>query len=157
MSGICEKIVQGKQCGEPCSPSDAFCKKHKKEMKGNFNLLMFKDDVKEKTNSEQFLSLKEEVAMTRVIIERMWNQCASEAELIATAGTLSKLLEQTEKLVTASHKMDVINGTVISETAVQKLMEKILDIITEEVEDADALDRISTKLIDLAMTVKKSE
>lgn len=155
MGGICEKIVQGVQCGEPCSPSETLCRKHKKQEKDNFSLRLFKEDVKDKTNSEQFLSLKEEVAMTRVLIEKIWNQCSSEAELIASSQTLSKLLEQAEKLVTASHKMDVVNGTVISEANFQKLMEKVFDIVTEEVDDAEALERISTKIINLALSFKK--
>ncbi len=115
-------------------------------------LSIFKDDVKSKENSEEFLSLKMEVAMLRTLVEKTWNGCESENELIANAVVFSQMFDKIEKLIISSHKMDVINKTVLSETGVARLLESITDVVLEEIEDPDALDRISTKLFDIAST-----
>ncbi len=149
----CEHLVNGLPCGKATSPEEKKCRKHQK--RSNFKLSFLSEQVAEKAASTEFLSLKDEVAMTRVVVEKIWNNCQNEADLAANANLLSKLFEQVEKLVSASHKMDVINGTTISEEGVQKIFEEVLEILTEEVEDAETLERISTRLFDIIAKLQK--
>lgn len=154
----CERLIQGQPCGKICSPSERFCVSHTKKRKDpNYAIGMLSEVVYDKKDSTQFSSLKMEVAMLRTLVERTWNQCDSEAELIANSVVFAQLFDKIEKLILSSHKMDVINETVLSEAGVGKLLESLLDVVLQEVEDPDTLDRISEKLFDIASVYMKNE
>ena len=157
----CERLVAGQPCGKLCSPSEKYCNSHRQTKTNrkdpNYSIQLFSDEVHAKKDSEQFSSLKMEVAMLRTLVERTWNQCESEAELIANSVVFAQLFDKIEKLIQTCHKMDIANETVLSEAGVARLLESLLDVVLQEVEDADTLDRISAKLFDIASIYMKKE
>lgn len=154
----CEKLIQGNPCGKLCSPSEKYCNSHRKRKTDpNYSISLFNEEVYQKKDSHQFSSLKMEVAMLRTLVERTWNQCDSEAELIANSVVFAQLFDKIEKLILSSHKMDVVNETVLSEAGVERLLQSLLDVVLQEVEDPDTLDRISAKLFDIASVYMKTE
>ena len=100
----------------------------------------------------QIKDLREEIALTRAMIEARLNLSSGEAEFVASMGILHQYLATVEKLVSACHRMDSNLGNVLNKTSVIQLAQDMVAIIFEELEGVDGrdaiIDRIAHKIIE---------
>jgi len=105
---------------------------------------------------DQIKDLREEIALTRSLIETRLNLATSEAEFIASMGILHQYIGTVEKLAASCHRMDSNLGNVLSKASVLQLAQEMVTIITAELEgvpDRDAIvDRIAHRIVEAVGT-----
>lgn len=99
----------------------------------------------------QIKDLREEVSLTRALIETRLNLASNEAEFIASMGILHQYLTTVDKLVASSHRMDTNLGNVLSKASVLNLAQDLVKIIAEELNGVpgrdDIVDRVAHRII----------
>jgi hypothetical protein len=120
--------------------------KEKKNLR-NYRLAKFQSRTAELGNSDHISSLKDEVALVRLLIEEMINGCETSNELLLRAGPLSDLLMKCERIVTSCHKLDVRLDNLLDRTKVLQFAQMTIEIISSEIKDENVLDSISGKIL----------
>ena len=109
----------------------------------------------------QIKDLREEIALTRALIETRLNLASNEAEFVSSMGILHQYLGTVEKLVSACHRMDSSLGNVLNKASVLNLAQELVGIIAEElngVPERDTIvDRIAHRLIEAVGTCNNEE
>ena len=110
---------------------------------------------------DQIKDLREEIALTRSLIETRLNLATSEAEFISSMGILHQYIGTVEKLAASCHRMDSNLGNVLSKASVLHLAQELVGIIAEELDDLpgrDAIvDRIAHRLVEAIGTKNNKE
>lgn len=122
-------------------------KQQEKNRLRNYNLAKFRTRTAELGNSDHLSSLKDEVALLRLLIENMVNSCSDASELLLRAGPLSDLLMKSEKLVTSCHRIDSKLGNLLDRTKVLQFAQMVVDIVSQEVDSEETLDSISSQIL----------
>jgi len=106
----------------------------------------------ELSDHEELKSLREELAIARLILEERFNAIKSEVDLLAACGSLNSLLLTIEKLVTSCHKLEQSVGTLLSKPTLLKIANDIVTILLEELAGVPGyegiVDQISGKIIE---------
>jgi hypothetical protein len=102
---------------------------------------------------DEIKSLREEIALTRALIENRLNMIEGEADFVSSMGIVHQYLATVEKLVTSCHRMDTNLGNLLNKASILNLAQELVQAIAEELEDVpgrdEIVDRISTKLVDI--------
>jgi hypothetical protein len=83
---------------------------------------------------EEVKSLRDEIALARMLIERRFNLIKDDADLISACGSLNTLLLTVERLVKSAHAIEKSLGTLLARTAVLRLGRQICQIIVDRLE-----------------------
>lgn len=99
---------------------------------------------------ESVKSLREEIALARMLIERRFNAIKTEIDLLNACGPLNQLLLTVERLVKSAHALEQNLGLLLDKASIIQLGQHISRIIIEElegIEDYELLvDRILNRL-----------
>ena len=152
-------------CNRETEEGSDYCLKHggafvrkRKKIEGlrNYRLNRYKQRANELVESEKLKDLRDEVAILRILLEERFNACEDTATLILHSGTISDLILKINQLVTSCHKLDLQLGDMLDREVVMEMADKIIELISEEVNDSEALDRISESLTEI-LTMNKIE
>jgi hypothetical protein len=117
----------------------------------NYRLQHHKARVIELGQSEGVKTLRDEIAILRLLVEERMNQCQTQTDLILNSGPISDLVSRIERVVTSCHKLEGSMGQLVDKQAILHFATRIVDIIAEElstVPDADALvGRLADRII----------
>ncbi len=118
----------------------------KKQEIRNYKLQRIQARVNEFSDNESIKSLREEIGLTRLLIEEIVNRCQDANELILYSSKIQSLISQAEKLVVSCHKLEQSNNLLVNKDSILQLTNVIVNIITDHVEDSDQLTLISAKI-----------
>lgn len=96
------------------------------------------DRVSHYSSHESIYSLREEIALTRVLIEKLLSQ--PNVDLTLQAPALISLFQTLEKLVKTSSQVEVKLGAMLSKDTVFKLAAEFIDIVSEHIKDIDGYE-----------------
>ena len=122
-----------------------------KEKIRNYHLTRWQGRVNQLADNSGIKSLREEVGILRMILENMLNTASSNDQLLMYSSRASDLVMKIERLVTSCDKMEGKMGQLLSKDSVLRLAAQYVEIITEHIEDAGIVDKISTKMIAVTM------
>lgn len=147
----CQWVTPTGQCTNEVLEGTKFCKTHSHgQDDGLKHYLITNHLVKESADRhnavDQIKSLREEISLTRALIETRLNMAHSEAEVMASMGVLHTYLSTVEKLVASCHKMDQSLGNLLDKSDLITLAQQLVTIISEELEDHPRRDEIIDKL-----------
>jgi hypothetical protein len=125
----------------------AFQAQEKKRLR-NYRLTQFRQRAEELTNSNEILSLKDEVGILRMLIESKLNLCENTTDLLLVAGPLSDLLMKVEKVVVSCSRLDLRLGNLLDKGRVLQFAQTIVQIVSDEIDDEEILEKISTKILE---------
>lgn len=103
--------------------------------------------------ADELKSLREEIALTRAMIEKRLNMVQSEAEFIASMPVFQGFMSTIEKLVTSCHQMEVKLGSLIGKAALLSLAQQIVEVIATNIQDIPGRDEIVEKISDEIVTL----
>lgn len=163
----CEFNRSTGQCTEEALPNDKFCSLHtrldpEKNQKRLYNLLKFKyrSRYEEIGDHEALRSLRDEVAISKMMLEENLNSIQNDSEFAAARGNLAQQLVTVEKLVSAMIKMEVNLGTLISKPTLLKIASDIVRILLEELKDVPGheliIDKVSLGIMKTINSVKEN-
>ncbi len=115
----------------------------------------------ELSDHEELKSLREELAIARLILEERFNAIKSNVDLLAATGSLNSLLLTIEKLVTSCHKLEQSVGTLLSKPTLLRIANEIVTTLLEELDGIPGyegiVDRVSSKIIETIHACEANE
>lgn len=152
----CQHIIPSQgQCLNTAVPGCQYCpphggsaqlRKNKAVSLRNYRLTKFRARASELGNNDQLSSLKDEVAILRLLIEEKLNHCADAQQLLLSSGPLSDLIMKCTVVVEKCHKLDSRLGNLLDRDKVTVLAQSIVEIVSEFVSE-EQLDEISDKIV----------
>jgi hypothetical protein len=147
----------GQQCKNKALEGSKYCSLHSSasELKRievkkyqNYVVEVWKAQLEEKTESPDILSLRDEVALLRVLIETRLNTCLDSSDLLRHSHVLADLITKCTATVSTCHKIEKSMGALLSKQAILRFAEEIIQIITDNVTDPDTVTRIANEIAD---------
>jgi len=159
----CQGIMRkgGDQCMYRAEPGTKFCPKHKgmsdttekRKKLRNYQLTRFRAQIERKADSSEIKSLREEIGITRQVLESIINLCESEADLVIQSNRISELVSRVDRLVTSCHKLEKSTGQLLDKTALIQFAGYVIEIICDYT-NPDQQAEISRKLIEAINNVR---
>ncbi len=120
----------------------------------NYRLAKFHARLEELGSSDEITSLKDEVAILRMLIEERINNCKDAHDLILVSGPLSDLILKVEKVVTSCHRLDSHLGQLLDKGKILQFAQVIIEIIGRYIDDEDIIENISSDILDALSKLK---
>lgn len=166
----CEGSVPGGgQCRYPSEPGDKLCRycggkdRTKIEQKRQYQLTDTRAQLRlaELAEHDSIKTLREEIALARILAEKKFNLIKDDASLILHAPSVNAMLLTIEKLVKTCHTMEQSLGILISRTDMLKIAENVIAIISDELAGVVGfemvVERVAQRLINAVDTSKVIE
>jgi hypothetical protein len=112
----------------------------------NYRLNRYQHRINEFADNNEVKSLREEVGISRLLLETIWNQCHSETELILKSNKIQSLVNDIDKLVNSCHKLEISTGQLMDQETLKRVSNAIIEIVASET-DAETSGRIGDKII----------
>ena len=95
-------------------------------------------------------SLREEIGLLRILIEKTMNAAKSDAELFSSGASLNNMFITSQKLIKSCHELEQSTGELLSKQTVHRLAQKMCEIVLEELQGIEGyeeiIDRIANRL-----------
>ena len=111
-----------------------------------YRLAKFQARMDELTDDPGLKSVRDEIAILRIILEERLNSLKTPMEIVAHTHTIADLTVKIEKLVSSCHKLEKSTGEYLDKNTIIQLGMEIVQIITKHVDDGKAIDNIATEL-----------
>lgn len=146
------------QCGNKALPGMTSCAYHggaqqakKMEAKDlrNYRIAALSPRIEELTASGQMKDLREEIALTRYMIEQhLLKTVGDDVQFQARCPIVADLVMKVERLVKTCSQMDRQLGTLLDKTQARNLAMEFVEIVTQYIDDPDQLSEIGDKLVE---------
>jgi hypothetical protein len=154
----CEFTHPTGQCAEEALEGCRYCSLHthidpERHQKRLYNLLKYKYRTRYEQigEHEALRSLRDEVAISKMMLEETLNSIQNDSEFMASRAELAQQLATVEKLVASMLKMEVSLGTLISKPTLVKIAGEIVQILLKKLKDIPdhemLIDDISAEII----------
>jgi hypothetical protein len=100
----------------------------------NFRLGLFQQRMEEFADNDQVKSLREEIGITRLLLEEIIRTCQDSTQLVMASNKIADLVLKIEKLVTSCHRLEKSSGMLLDKATIQRLADSIINIISGHVE-----------------------
>lgn len=156
----CQAALKNKQCPFEAIKGFPYCQLHggtrleekaKESRKRIYQISQWQARVNEFADHEEVKSLREEIGITRLLLESMLNICKDQHQLLIYSSKISETVMKLEKLVSSCHRLEQSSGLLLDKSAVLSLAGAMVDIIGKHITDENAMDAISTELMTLIM------
>jgi len=138
-------VVEGSEYCPAHGGNRAFKKQQEKGLR-NYRLTKFKQRIQELSNSDEIISLREEIGILRILIEEKINSCNDKTDLLLISGPLSDLVMKSEKLVTSCNRIEAKLGNLLDRTKIVTMAQTFVQIISNYVTDESILEAISNEI-----------
>ena len=113
------------------------------------------------SDHDELRSIREEVALARMVLEERLNSIKTDADLIAATGPVNTLLLTVEKLTSSCLKLDQTVGNLLAKPALLKMASDIVSIILEELASLPGheliVDKISKRIIETMSSIEGTD
>lgn len=165
----CEGHAGGEQCHYRVAPGDKLCVacggKDQLALESKRQYLL--SNVESRTRLAQFAesdtikSLRDEIALARVLTEKRFNLIKTDADLLTACGPLNTLLLTIERLVKTCHSTEQSLGVLLSRATILNLAQQMCQIVIEELQDVpgfeSVVERISDRLVGIVMKANNDD
>ncbi len=155
----CQGSLKGKggQCPFKSVKGTKYCPMHmgfsfqkikiEEEEKSNYRLGKYQARVERFANNPQVKSLREEIGITRMLLEEIVNSCNDSADLMIKSGKISEMVMKIEKLVVSCHKLEVQSGLLLDKIAITNFANTLITIINHHVTNPDTVNTIADQIL----------
>jgi hypothetical protein len=151
----CQGITANGQCLYYQEKDSKFCIMHGGNKAGeavekgkmrNYRLTKFKARAEQLSNSSNVNSLRDEVAILRILIEEKWNSCNDTSDLLLQSGPLSDLTIKCSALVEKCQRLEYKLGNFLDRNKIMQFAQICVEIISSYVEEED-MDAVSDAIL----------
>jgi len=123
-----------------------------------YRLAKFQARMDELVEHPHIKSLRDEIAILRIMLEERLNSLNTPIEIMAHTHTIADLISKIEKTVTSCHKLEKSMGEYLDKNTIIQLGMEMVQIITKHVDDTKAIDNIANDVSDLiGRTIESNE
>jgi len=162
----CQSVVRSKgQCWYKAMEGSNHCpmhnghlgaKKTQLAIQHKYNIALYQSRIDDFADGDSVKSLRGEIGISRMLLERIMNQCTDDTRLLIYAGAIGTLVEKISKLVVSCDRLEGRMGMMLDKAALTVLAGQFIEIICHYIDDPDVLDGIATELIEAIVNVNGS-
>lgn len=163
----CQAVTKAGQCHGEKAPNSNYCMMHggnkgseaaARQGLRNYQLTKFNARLQQLGDSGEIKSLRDEIAILRMIMEERLNQCKDTMDLIYQSGPISDLVLKIEKVVSSCHKLELSTGSLLDKQAIMQFGSELISIISHSIKDEVLLAQISEAIYaTIARTIAPNE
>jgi hypothetical protein len=151
----------GDQCHLKAVPNGTFCPLHggiiqenvaKKHALANYRLQQYSERVGELANNSEIKSLREEIGITRMVLETVLNKCEDANKLLVYSDKITTLVGQISRLIEVSQKLEERNNNLLDRGVVIVIADSIVTLIGQYIDNPDVLMELGTKICESITT-----
>lgn len=141
----CQGVTAIGQCRMKAYPGSQYCPQHNGTLheqaqlmpnnERNYVLTKFQAQLDSKLGSPKIKSLREEIAILRMMLEARLNRCNDAYELMMDSGNISDLIARIEKIVVSCHKIEDAMGELLDKNALNTFASSVIGIISTILKD----------------------
>ena len=113
----------------------------------NLRLSRWRADVGHFSASKEITSLRDEIGVLRLLLSEKIERCTDLDDLLTMSAPISELIMKIEKIVKSCHQLETKMGFLLDKTTVLSFAAEVTQIVAEEVQDPDVVERVSERLI----------
>lgn len=120
----------------------------------NYRLKLWNERVGEKSGSPELKNLRDEIGITRVLLEEIINSIdpADKTSIgLAQPGIMS-CLDRVESLVNSCHKLDKDMGAMLTEAEAQTVVQSLVELVSNALSSANLPVDVHAKIVDQIST-----
>ncbi len=152
----CKYSYPHEQCWREAEPGCEYCLAHggKSTALAEDTRLYHLAEVDSRTrlaelsSHERIKSLREEIALVRILIEKRMNMIKTEADLLSACGPINNMLLTLEKLIKSCHALEQSLGELLSKQSVVRLGQSICEIVIEELQGIEGHEEIIDRIVE---------
>ncbi len=163
----CEFTHANGQCSETAIEGGKYCSLHvsldpEKHQKRLYNLMKSKYRLRYEqiSDHEALRSLRDEVAIAKMVMEETLNSIQNDSELLASRADLAHQATTIERLVASMVKMETSLGQLISKPTLLKIASDIVQILIVKLQGVPnhelLIDDISAEILNTIDNVKEN-
>lgn len=143
----CQGMAGAGQCKFKAMDGSQYCPMHggvpaqlaqaKKDVR-NLLITRYHSELKRLGDSDHIMSLRDEIGLLRMMMERILNNCRGDADLLIYSSQLADLTMKVSKVVTDCHKIEERTGNLLSREVLGAFALSVIELINEHVSDPDA-------------------
>lgn len=158
----CQAVDGQGQCPYKAISPSKYCPRHgankgvastKAEAIRNYNLGKWRDRVNNFADNPQVKSLREEIGITRMVLEEYLLKCQEPNDLLIYSTRITQMIQQIQKLVEGCHKLEERTGKLLDKQSVIVVCDSIVKIIGTRIEDPDVLNLIAAEMVDVVAKI----
>jgi len=145
----CQAVTTKGQCRGVKEPGRETCRMHGGAQKSgikNYQLTKFKARLDRIAESPDLKSLRDEVAILRMMLEERLEQCKDSMDLIYSSGPISDLVSKIERTVVSCNKLELVSGALLDKQAIMQFGSELVALLGVEIKDEALLARLSEKI-----------
>lgn len=153
----CQGVMAHGQCTNVHTPNSKYCPIHggnkgeeaaQKLALRNYRLFKFQERIQELGDSAGIKSLRDEVAILRLLMEERLNQTKDSTDLLLQSGPISDLVMKIDRVVSSCHKLEGSMGLLLDKTAILQFANVVIEIIGEELrEQPETVSRVADRIL----------
>lgn len=121
-------------------------KNHDNKVMRNYRIAQYQTRIDEKANGGAIKSLRDEIAILRMLIEERMNQCKDSHDLMLHSGPISDLIMRVDKVVNSCNRLEAQLGQMLDKTQALQWAAEVVEIIGRHVEDEEVMASISDEI-----------
>ena len=165
----CKFSYPHEQCWREAEPGCDNCAAHGGKSKANAEELRLYNLVEvdnrrrlaELSGHENIKSLREEIGLLRLLIEKTLNNAKGDLEALSSCGSLNQLIVTLTKVVKECHGLEQSCGELLTKQTVYRLAQSLCEIVIDELQGVEGheeiIDRIAERLFPTVKTAQNNE
>ena len=154
------------QCWYKAIPGTRYCPRHggnktleaeAKEELRNYRLTKYKARVADFANNPDIKSLREEIGITRMVLESILNHLDTPNDLLIYSDKLTSLVNQVRILIESCQKLEERNNKLLDRNIVMIIADNIISIVGHYIKDSNSLEEIGAKIANSIETAASTE
>lgn len=161
----CKFSFPRQQCRNLAVPGSKYCKLHDhrtgvlSEETRLYHLAEIDNRrrLSELSSDESIKSLREEIGLVRMLIEKMLNTAKTDAELLSACGSINNMLLTLDKLIKSCHTLEQSLGELLSKDSVMRTAQSICEIVIEELQGIEGHEEVIDRIVERLFPSNKKE
>jgi uncharacterized Zn finger protein (UPF0148 family) len=146
------------QCPFQASQGSNYCPRHggnkaiqaaEKEAVRTYRLHTWENRKNELADDGKIKSLREEIGITRILIEELVNQCTTSTDLILNSVKISDLVMKLEKLVVSCNTLEMKMGMLLDRATIIQIGSMIVEIVARYVQVPEEREEAAQAILEV--------
>lgn len=142
------------QCQHKAVDGQLYCAIHlatrekaaREKVTRGYNLARWQARVDHFSDHQAVKGLREEIGITRMLLETILNLCQTDLDLLIYASKIGELVGRVESLVKSCHKLESSMGILLDQAAAVQLSGEFVEIIARHVNDEETITAITNEM-----------
>jgi len=161
----CKIVHPHGQCNYLVEPGFEFCPRHlgksltssEDKKVRNYRLEKWRQRVNDFADSPEVKSLREEIGITRLVLENIVNKCQTDVDLYLNSQKIQDAVKTLQRLIESCHKLEKSTGFLLDKTQILNIAGIIINIVGENVKDENVVEKISDQILIEVANVSPTE